>query len=86
MNLIELFLGYSEEQKQAMRAELITAIRESVLDFSPDKRYILILKTDAANEEPRVNELKKLLDDALDLSNSNLRIAIVTGDVRLLEF
>lgn len=78
-----------KDQMQEFQTKVLLEFRhmlvEALVELDPDKRYILFLRQEDDTQED-LEVLRDLLVKSLDLANSNLRIAIVSGDVRLLEF
>lgn len=71
---------YLSKREEMLRKNIVQDVMKNIFELSPERRYILFIPQDAQAEL-----FAQQLQETLQLSGTNLRIAIVSGDVKLLE-
>jgi hypothetical protein len=72
----------SKNQRDEIVSMLSQAIKDGISELDENKRYLLIVR-----EEEQADETAKLLYDVLGLEDTpNIKLVIVAGNVKLLEY
>jgi hypothetical protein len=85
MSIRTLFFGLNKNERKELIEIISEGFKKSIIELSPDKRYLLLIPHDLPDEE--LEKIRNTLSVKLNLVNSNLKIAyIYAKNMKLLEF